>query len=379
MADDGSGFVPFRLRGGRYEQVGFPLEALPELTRYERLLLDVARSLWRTDHPNRLRLPRGFAARLQLRLVRVDEGSVVPVMNRPGIQDETPALFDENVSIFERSKNLIDDTFAAIVADRELPPELPEEVVPEFLRFGSSLRENEQIEFARNGLQTVYDRAARKRFLLRTATEKFSVEGIELGRVTQLDADSQEFSLTDLHGHVIRGRYSNSSLTPDFRKVLDSRNLAEVVRLEGALSVNENDVTLEVEDVWGVEVFELSDSPWSTRLLELAQLKAGWLDGNGCPVSFAALDFARDLLRELTERSSSVPLPGIFPMPDGGVQLEWQDPTKNLVYSAEVSPELQITLYRLNTKTDEEEEDLTASLRKTIDFLMGSIGEQARA
>jgi len=367
MADESDGFAPFRLRGGRYEQVGFPLEALPELARYERLLLDVARGLWRNNNPERQRLPRGFVGRLQLRLVRVEEGSVIPVLARPGLPADAETMLDGFGGVFEQAKNLVDATFEAIVYDEELPPELPGEVVAEFIRFGSGLRKNEQVEFLGRARTVVYDRSVRKRFLKRTATEQFSVEGIELGRVTVVDADAQEFGLTDLRGRLVRGKYTNSSLTVDFRRVLDSRNLASVVRVEGVLAVNERDETLEVEDVRSVEVFELPEFPWSSRLLELAALSAGWLDGNGKGVAFVALDFARDVLREVTDRGISVP--GIFPMPDGGVQLEWQnDP---IVTSVEVTPDLDVFLYRLDVNSGNEDNLTSTDVNVAADFIAG--------
>lgn len=69
MAEPGRVFSAMRLRGGRYERRGFPLEALPELARYERLVLDVAKVLWKQSNPDR-RVPRGFAEQLQLRLTK---------------------------------------------------------------------------------------------------------------------------------------------------------------------------------------------------------------------------------------------------------------------------------------------------------------------
>jgi hypothetical protein len=161
----------------------------------------------------------------------------------------------------------------------------------------------------------------------------------------------------------------NSSLTPDFRSVLHSASLASVVRVEGLLQVNEKEEIVAIEDVWGLEVFELPEAPWSTRLLEIAGLAEGWLDGEGSEISFASLDLARDFIREFVDRDISVP--GVFPMPDGGVQLEWQ--LTGSVVSVEISPDLALMLYRLDVEADSEEERLNADLTSAIDFVVGAV------
>lgn len=57
------------------------------------------------------------------------------------------------------------------------------------------------------------------------------------------------------------------------------------------------------------------------RFVELAELREDW-DGYGAlPVDRQALIFAARLVRDTVQ--VGLPMPEVFPVPDGGVQLEW--------------------------------------------------------
>src|SRR5688500_7690378 len=69
-------FVDLRLTGGRFERRGFPVSGLAELERLEELIETVAKALWKRDNPTRQRVPNNFTSVFDLRLIRVDPGSV---------------------------------------------------------------------------------------------------------------------------------------------------------------------------------------------------------------------------------------------------------------------------------------------------------------
>jgi len=72
----------------------------------------------------------------------------------------------------------------------------------------------------------------------------------------------------------------------------------------------------------GSRIGFVSPSDVESQLAELTLLKPGWLDGEGVAYDSAHLRF----LAHFFERhfSSELPLPTIFPMPDGRVEAEWQ-------------------------------------------------------
>lgn len=337
MSEPRAPFTSLRLRGGRYEQRGLPLEALPELARYERLIVDVARGLWKQEHPERQRAPRNFAGRLQLRLTAIDGGSVVPVLER-GLDDDV--LEAEVSGVFEDARDLLEETFLAITQGLELPARLPSQAITGLTRFGSSLRENERVEFRYStSSPIVYSQGVRRRLLARTAVQRFEVEAAVAGRVTGLDLERQTFVLTNPQGRAIEGSYQDEGLRLDFRDVLDSAAEAPVVRVDGLLTVTAADEVEKISDVTSVELFAVPDAVWAPRLLHLAHLRDGWLDGEGRAPSYIALDATREILMRLDEPGA----PGIFPMEDGGVQLEWADGTR--VVSFEVSPDFDLSIF----------------------------------
>lgn len=352
MADDPQTFSRLRLRGGRYEQPGMPLAALPELTRYERLLVDVAKALWRRRNPDRVRLPAGFEAQLQLRLTRVEGGSVTPVLERTVSDATQPLEAPVESSLHGRARELVEETVASISAGGDIPADFPVEALPGFGRFGSTLRGNESIEFlGTSGRPAVLTQQVRRRLLSRTSVEHVEVETTLLGKIVSLDTVAQSFDIQVPSGRTLAARYRDEGLTADLLRVLDQASLASVVRFDCVALVRaDGNEVARVEDVWGLEVFESADRPWSRRLVELAALQPGWLDGAGAAVSVPALELAQVLLKQLSE--AALVTPKVYPMPDGGVQLEWQVPRR--VTSVEVSPDLAIEVYSVDVETQED-------------------------
>jgi hypothetical protein len=85
-----------------------PLEALVELGAYRELVLGVAKELFRTSNPQRQRVPRGFAAGLQLRLRTVETGSAMPVLERVTPPGRLPDFEDE----FTQARDVIEEAVA---------------------------------------------------------------------------------------------------------------------------------------------------------------------------------------------------------------------------------------------------------------------------
>lgn len=59
------------------------------------------------------------------------------------------------------------------------------------------------------------------------------------------------------------------------------------------------------------------------RIDELFSLEEGWLDGDGLPIDRSILEHARVLVKYLCTGEGSVIRPGIFPTPEGKIQIEW--------------------------------------------------------
>jgi hypothetical protein len=62
------------------------------------------------------------------------------------------------------------------------------------------------------------------------------------------------------------------------------------------------------------------------RIESFAALARGWMGkpAEGEPGDRCAVDAARRFLAGIFSADSRLPLPAVFPMPDGGVQIEWR-------------------------------------------------------
>lgn len=97
----------------------------------------------------------------------------------------------------------------------------------------------------------------------------------------------------------------------------------------------------------------------NARLNYLANLQPGWLDGQGEVISPAVLGTAKEIMAGLFPADSTVlfTTPGLFPMEDGGMCIEWASPTR--ILSVELHPDGEIELYYLNAETRRDCEVLT--------------------
>ena len=69
--------------GDRFEGHALDADSLLELANYLKIVNDTALYIWRAEHPNRQRLPKGFEQGLQLKVRTIEEGSAVPVLETP--------------------------------------------------------------------------------------------------------------------------------------------------------------------------------------------------------------------------------------------------------------------------------------------------------
>ncbi len=352
---DGEGIRPARV----------PTAHLAEFLRYKALIVEAASVAWRDDHPDD-ELPDDFASSFELDLPPFEDGSAVAVFER--------TVTGPYEDYFTNGRDTVQLGLEAIAFDAVPPTDLDFLGTLAFRDFGSSLSEHQVLRLgptpgAQAGvnitrevwserIRPTYEKAQRE------ANTRVTRTGAVAGRLVMLDAEKRRFTLRTLLFGQVNGRYQDPERTADLRSVLNSSAQAPVVRLEGRLRFN-GDKLERILDVGEVELLEIDGQPWSRRVIELASLPAGWSDGIGEPISFAAIDAARELLRRLTE--AGVRHPGIYPMEDGGVQLEWGTPQR--VTSVEVDADVHLTAFSIHVPTKQPQELETEDLAQAYDFL----------
>lgn len=299
-----------------------PVEALVEVSAYRELLVGVAKTLFKREHPERQRVPRGFADRLRLRLRVVEGGSAMPVLERPPAPSQLVAADDD----FTRARDVIEDAIRAVAEEEELPSEFPRDALVLFNRFGQTLRDNEAIELRSGDAAAgpTYTSDVRRRLVLHQR-RTIQAEIDDLAWVTEVDADRMSCSLRLRNASATVSAPLDEVTFASARDVLEPRGEGPAVRIRGVgvQDVDGNllrlDAVHEISVFEGAEDFERLDS----RIAELLQIPSGWLDGEGERLDPVVAELCRSAIGRLL--LGGAPLPRLFATPAGGVQAEWSD------------------------------------------------------
>jgi hypothetical protein len=334
-----------KFSGGRFESKGFPLDGIDELEKYQRLVLEAAKQIWRQQNPMALRLPDHFEERVRLRLTDVRKGSVLPTLER-----EPQLALESGPDLLELSINYVDETFASIVENYSLPDGISEDMVKVVKLFGVSFTGNERATFRHKSDAPIrYDVETRRGLLEALAAKKRLTHGALVGHIRMLDA-AQKFILVDALDQSIEGSFENKTLFDDFHKVHGLEDGADLVWLVCSFLTDNDGTVLKVEDVESVGLFAKSSNPWALPLAELATYPTGWLDGEGRRVELDAILGSLELLDAVTDAGYQTP--SIFADIEGGVRLEWLSDISHTTMT--IDPDAMISGYHLNISSGTE-------------------------
>ena len=146
MAGKWKEVVRLTFKGERFRDHALDLRALSELSQFQKMVAETAKTLWRTANPDRERLPHHFEERVRLCLRRIEDGSATaPLEVFMEEQDQTSFLEPEPFEI-NKAVNLAHEVFEAIGADAELPQRFPRSLLPEYTKWGQTLADDESVE-----------------------------------------------------------------------------------------------------------------------------------------------------------------------------------------------------------------------------------------
>lgn len=351
---DGNGdFVRVRFAGGRFDSHTIPFDVLPDLAAYRDLVVEVAKHLFRERNRDRQRVPKGFVESFQLGLSQVIQGnSATALAKRIEIQ-EVPAEqaelnFPRYGEFFTDARNLLDRVIAAANEDQPLPQDFPSELVGRFNRFGQSLRAGEHAELSHENVTPVrYDSTTRKRIVLsanatyeNTLDQRFTLDGGALSSII--------VHVIDEEGTRFDFRVDSEA---ECEKAIARRR--HQVRIVGTGQFDRYD---RLTKITGYKELIYTDEepqqPIEQRFDEIARTPAGWYaDGNPAPDA-SAIARMRELIG-LTTSEAGVPIPYVYPLPDGSITAEWTRGDWE-VNATITLPSLIIELHALNIENDQE-------------------------
>ncbi|MBI4518134.1 MAG: hypothetical protein HY699_20215 [Deltaproteobacteria bacterium] len=194
MAGQWKEVVRLTFKGDRFRDHALDLTALAELTQFQRMVAETAKALWRTANPDRERLPKRFEDRTRLCLRRIEEGSAVAPLE---------VLIDEpQYELYEREPTEVDEAIAlawdvvrALDRDAPLPDKFPRSLIPEYLKWGQGLTDDESVEITARGREpTRFTAVSRSRLASFAEPEHESFIDVT-GEVLEADVRQRRFQL----------------------------------------------------------------------------------------------------------------------------------------------------------------------------------------
>lgn len=193
--------------GHRFDGHALDVDALQELSRYQKIIAETAKTIWRQAHPGRERLPAHFEDRTRLYLRQIGEGSAVAPLDAY-IEEEQDNLFpdqlDQSFPELSAAAVLSADVFYALDKGKPLPEAVPRELLPEYARFGEALGPDDRVNIEVPGGQPVpFAARSRERLLRLVETEHIDTVDIT-GEVVEANVRQGSFQIT-WAGDVVQG------------------------------------------------------------------------------------------------------------------------------------------------------------------------------
>jgi hypothetical protein len=327
------------LVGERFEGHAIPLEMLRDLAVLEEMVVEVAKWHFLNANPKRKRAPRGFADGISLALTAVENGSAAPIISlvfagsllfdpSQGFFEQTrdSMLFHPSQSFFEQARDSIVGVISAAAANKPVTGYLPEKTLAYFDRFGRSLRDGESIEFPSPNADEParLTKEVRRKLLLASPEVKELTEEIRLrGAVHEANQEAMTFQITLPDGSQIPAPIAAQHFETIMEAFAGYKHGAKIL-VQGVGKYNRLERLQSIDSIEHVTILDAQDVP--ARLGELRTIKDGWLDGSGFAPSKEGLIWLEAAIMRLYP--DSLPLPYIYPVPTGGVQLEWPLPSQ---------------------------------------------------
>jgi hypothetical protein len=354
-------FLMPRLTGKRFEDHTIPLELLEDFAEFESLLMEVAKSIYLKENPDRKRVPRGFADGISLKLAAVEEGSAIPKII---LAASLIGLFpSENYHYFEKAKQDIFKTIDAAATGKVITEFIPENLLVYFNKIGKRLREDETIDFSPNtSLQAKLTKTSRKKLVLASSNINEVTNETKLrALIPEADKSKQTFTMLLENGQRVVAQMPPQYLATILEAFINYEKNCKV-SVSGIGRFNKYDKMESFESIEHIDILDPLDI--TNRLEEIALLEEGWLNGEGVAPKKVDLDWFAEIFE--SNYDTSLPLPYLYPTPQGGLQAEWT--TDKYDVSLNIDFTNKVAVYQaLNLLTDEAD-DLKLKLTEKADW-----------
>lgn len=317
-------FAKPKFNGERFKEHTLPVSVAGDLAAYESLLIDVAKHLYLTDHPERQRVPKGFAD-VHLDIATIEEGSTIPVLALlPAVAIASQLSFFDGATdqsrYFARARDLIAECIDS--PSCSLPTSFPKKALTHFNQLGRSLRADETLELGRVGnAQPAVLTSGKRKELVLAASAVYEREVELSGYIEEVDAhkSSLRLRLNDDIATVV-------SMANDFLEQARQSlgNKRDRVFIKGIAQYDSREILQKILSCDSIEIIRNYELTMSFDML--SQIDDGWFEGGGkAPNSTDLQEIAQLMIQSYPEK---LPLPSITPTQDGNLLFEWQ--TENM-------------------------------------------------
>jgi len=187
--------VKLAFRGERFRDHAIDLTAIGEMTHFQSMVAETAKTLWRASNPDRERLPRRFEERTRLYIRRIEEGSAVVPLEVRIEEPEQPELLELEPTEVNEAIALLQEVYRAVEMDQVLPERFPKSLVPEYEKWGEGLADDEVIQVLTEGKEPARVTATSRSRLatFREATHEGHID--VTGKVLEADVRQKRFEV----------------------------------------------------------------------------------------------------------------------------------------------------------------------------------------
>jgi len=138
--------VKLTFKGERFRDHALDLQALGELSQFQKMVAETAKTLWRVANPNRERLPSHFEERVRLCLRRIEDWSATAPLEVFIEENDQKTFWEPEPVEIKEAVKLAHEVFEAIGADAQLPERFPRALLSEYAKWGQSIADDEAVE-----------------------------------------------------------------------------------------------------------------------------------------------------------------------------------------------------------------------------------------
>ena len=306
----------------------------------QEMVVEVAKWRYLERNPERHRSPKGFTDSISFVMTHIEKESATPVINVEfPVEQSTgtiqfpgmPEAFDQ---YFIEARDSIIDAIAAAEHSSEPTDHLPEKYLGYFDRIGRRLREDESIEFTSPKRTTParLTKESRRKLLLASKISEMTDEVRLRAAIPEADQDRMSFELQLLSGRKIVSAMHDQQQEVVMEVFNGYRDNCKAL-IRGIGKYDRQGVLVRLESI--EDIFALDPLDVSARLDEFRTMQGGWLDGSGNAPGPAGLDWLSDSFERLFP--DYLPLPHLFPTPEGGIEAEWSLGDRSVVFEIDLN------------------------------------------